>query len=100
MVIRRVGVLSVAKVAGVLYAALGLIIGTIFALFAVLGSAALQSAAAEEEIPAIFGALFGVGAIIFFPILYGILGFVFIGILAALYNFVAGLVGGVVIDVQ
>jgi hypothetical protein len=99
MVIRRVGVLSAAKIAGVLYATLGLVIGAIIALLALAGFA-LQSASGEESVPAIFGALFGVGAVIFFPILYGILGFIFIGLIAALYNLAAGLIGGLVIEVQ
>jgi hypothetical protein len=47
-----------------------------------------------------FGALLGVGAIVVLPILYGCLGFVFTMLAAALYNLVAGWVGGVELDIQ
>ena len=46
------------------------------------------------------GLLFGAGAIVFLPIFYGGLGFVFSLIGAALFNLVAGWVGGVELDVQ
>ena len=46
------------------------------------------------------GALFGAAAIIALPIFYGILGFISSLIGAALYNLVAGWVGGVEIDTQ
>lgn len=44
------------------------------------------------------GLLFGAGAIVVLPIFYGVLGFVFAGIGAAIYNLVAGWVGGIEID--
>ena len=44
--------------------------------------------------------MFGIAAIIVFPILYACIGFVMTLIMAALYNLVAGMVGGVEIDVQ
>ena len=45
-----------------------------------------------------FGALFGVGAIIFFPVLYGVLGFIGSLIVAAIYNVLASAVGGVEVE--
>jgi hypothetical protein len=42
----------------------------------------------------------GVGAIVFFPILYGVMGFIATLIMAALYNVIAGAVGGVEMDVR
>lgn len=47
-----------------------------------------------------FGPAIGVAAVIFFPILYGGLGFVTTLIAAWLYNLAAGIVGGVELDVQ
>jgi hypothetical protein len=44
--------------------------------------------------------LFGIGAIIFAPILYGILGFIFGILLALFYNITTGLVGGIEIEVS
>jgi len=100
MIIRRVGVLSLGKVLGVLYAGIGLILGLIFSLLSVLGAAfgaALNDAGGPE---AMFGALFGIGAIILLPILYGVLGFLSGLLTAALYNLTARLVGGLELDVD
>ena len=47
-----------------------------------------------------FGALFGVGAVVAFPIFYGCLGFVGLLFAAWLYNLVAGVVGGVEVEIQ
>jgi hypothetical protein len=94
MIVRRVGPLSVAKVTGVIYALLGAIFGTIFALAAIAGS----FAAADQE-ATFLGPIFGVGAIVFLPLLYGCMGFVVTLIMAWLYNAVAGLVGGIEVDI-
>ncbi len=97
MTVKRIGVLSLAKLMGILYAGLGLIIGGIFTLFTLLGSA-IGMASGEQE--AIFGVLFGVGAIIVMPIFYGVIGLIGGLIMSALYNLAAGLVGGVELEVQ
>jgi len=94
MVIKRVGPVSCAKIAGTLYAVIGLIIGGIVSLIAMAGFAASSSESSG------FGAMMGVGSIIFFPILYGCFGFVGTLITAALYNVVAGVVGGVELETQ
>jgi hypothetical protein len=47
-----------------------------------------------------FGALFGVGAVIMFPILYGAFAFVASLISAALYNLLASWVGGIEVELQ
>ena len=99
MVIRRVTPLSAAKIAGALYMVLGLIFGALFSLIAVIGSTA--SLANQDGGPgAAFGALFGIGAIVLFPIFYGAMGFIGAFLMALLYNALAGMVGGVEIDVQ
>ena len=95
MVIKRVGPLSCAKIAGVLYAALGAIIGVFVALFSLAGAFASDSFGGAG-----MGAMVGVGAIVIAPIFYGCLGFVFALLAAALYNFAAGFVGGVELDLQ
>jgi hypothetical protein len=96
-VIRQLGVLSMAKLQGALYALLGLIVGAMFALFSLFG-ATLGNTFAGGHGNAIFGFAFGLGAIIFFPIFYGVLGFVGGLVIAALYNLVAGIVGGLEIE--
>ena len=100
MIVRRVGVLSLGKVLGVLYALMGLILGLIFSLISLMGSA-LGSAFSDTGGPeALVGALFGVGAVIALPIFYGVLGFVFGLLTAAFYNLTAGLVVGLELDVE
>ena len=100
--IRRVGVLSVGKVMGMTYALFGLIAGAFFALFSFFGTAfsAAMAESAGDSGAAIFGALFGVGAIIILPIFYGIIGFLGGIIGAAFYNLVAGAVGGVELELS
>jgi hypothetical protein len=95
MVIRRVRPLSAAKVAGMLYALMGLIIGAFISLFSLVGGAMMP-----KDAPGGFGILFGAAAIIVLPICYGIMGFIAAAISAALYNLVAGWVGGIELDVQ
>jgi hypothetical protein len=95
MVIKRIAPVSIAKVAGVLYALLGVLLGGIFSLVAMAGGAASRTAGGAG-----FGAVIGVGAIVFFPILYGCVAFVFALIGAWLYNVAGGWVGGVEIDLE
>ena len=94
MVIKRIGPMSCARITGTLYAAMGLVFGAIFSLLALAGFAPDNSDAAG------LGAMIGVGAIIAFPILYGCIGFVATIIGVWLYNVMAGLVGGIEMDVQ
>jgi hypothetical protein len=96
MVIKSIGPLSLAKLAGILYGAIGLIVGAVFAAISAVGG----FAAATESEGAAFAALFGVGAIVFLPILYGGMGFLFALIGAALYNVIAGMVGGIEVQMQ
>ena len=93
MIIKRVGPFSVAKVAGTLYAIFGLIIGACVSLIALIGGMAADDGPAQ-----MFGALFGVGAIVFFPLFYGIGSFLVSLFMAWLYNVVAGMVGGFEIE--
>jgi hypothetical protein len=95
MVIKRVGPVSCAKITGTLYAILGLFFGAIFSLVALAGGFSSDTSGAGG-----FGAVIGVGAIILFPICYGILGFVTTLIGAWLYNVLAAMVGGIVIETQ
>lgn len=95
MIVKRVGVLSVAKVYGALAGAMGLLFGLIFA-----AASAIGLGLSEGDQPAWLGAMFGVGAIVFLPLFYGVMGLVMGAISAALYNVFARLVGGVRIDVE
>ena len=102
MVISRIGVLSCGKVMGALYGLMGLLFGALFALISLLGvGAALSASESGDGTGAgIIGAMFGVGAIVLFPICYGILGFVGGLITAAIYNLVSGIVGGLELEAR
>jgi len=43
-------------------------------------------------------ALFGIAAIVVFPILYGVMGFVFAALAATVYNLVAAKIGGIEVE--
>jgi len=94
MVVTRVSPLSCAKIAGVLYAIMGLLFGGLFSLLATIGAFASPDSGAG-----MLGAVFGIGAVLIMPIFYGCIGFVMTLISAALYNAIAGMIGGVEIDV-
>lgn len=92
--LRRVDPVSVAKIAAVVQASIGLLIGACISLVAIVAGAASNAVGA----PAWVGPLFGVGAVIAVPIFYGVIGFIGGLIGAAIYNFFAGVIGGVVLE--
>lgn len=101
MVVRHIGVWSVSRLYGALCAALGLLFGAIFALIAAVGG---MAGAMRESGTGLgsgsLGAMFGVGAIIVFPLLYGVFGLVGGAIGASLYNLFAGMFGGIELETQ
>jgi hypothetical protein len=92
-IIKSVGVLSVAKIMGLVHACMGLIFAPLFLLIGALGSLAGQN-----KTP--FAGMFGVAFALFMPIFYGLLGFIAGAIGALLYNFFAKLVGGFELDLE
>ena len=77
MIVRRLSPLSLAKVSGIIYAILGLITGVTFALVS-------RGASNRESGGAFVDLMFGVGALVIMPLGYGLVGFVFSLIMAAL----------------
>lgn len=100
LTIRRLGVLSLGKIMGALYALFGLIIGGLFSLFAMLGMAAGMAGANGSGEDAVFSLLFGAGAVIILPIFYGVLGFLGGLLTALLFNLVARIAGGLIMEVE
>jgi hypothetical protein len=99
MRIKRIDPMSAAKVGGVLYAGLGLLIGAcVSVVMLTIGSAAALS---EEGSPAgaIVGMFFGAGSIVILPIVYGIIGAITLLISAWIYNVAARITGGIEIEV-
>jgi hypothetical protein len=93
--VKRIGPGSAFKVGLALYGLVGLILGLIFGLMSMLGGALALPAQAGA-----FRMFFGVGAIIILPLCYGIFGGIVAAISAALYNLIAGWVGGLEVDIS
>lgn len=105
MIIRRLGVWSVARLYAGMMACVGVIAGILVAVMAMVGGlAGAMSADAGARGAGLaaggLGALFGVGAIVLLPIGYGLLGLASGAIGAALYNLFAGMFGGIEVEVQ
>lgn len=99
MIIQRVEPLSLGKMLGAIYGILGFIVGLFCALFS-LAFAGAPKAAGSPLVPGWFAAMFGVGAVVILPIVYGLFGLVG-GVLSAfLYNVVARKLGGVAIETR
>ena len=98
MMVRRVGVLSLAKISGIAGAGLGLIIGVIYGLlFMVIGATAL---AGRNGPGAGFGIGFGLLMMIIVPVMYSVMAFIFGAIYALIYNVAAGFVGGIELELE
>jgi hypothetical protein len=95
MVLTRIGPLSCAKIAGTLYAIIGLLVGGVFSAVSLASSLGSNGSGGMG-----FGPLIGAGAIVAFPILYGAMGFVSTLVGAWLYNILAGAVGGIEMDLR
>lgn len=96
--VSRIGVLSLAKVLAVTYAFLGLFFGGLLTLFSVMGAAVGRAAGGDSGGFATM--LFGVGAVVILPIVYGCLGFIGGLITAPVYNLVAKVVGGIELELS
>jgi hypothetical protein len=92
-VVKSVGVLSVAKILGLMYACLGLIFAPMFLLIGVLASAAGQH---NNPVAGIFS----IGFAVLFPVVYGLIGFIAGAIGALLYNLFARWAGGFELQIE
>lgn len=93
MVVKSIGVLSLAKLLAALNAAFGLLFGLVFALLSLIGAGFAQSGP-----EGLFALVFGVGGVVILPIVYGVLGFLSGALTGALYNVFAGLAGGIELE--
>ena len=85
------------RVSAVCYAALGLLEGAIFAaVFSFIPFAGPDA----EHMPRFVGPLFGVLALIGFPVMLGAMGAIFGGLGAVVYNLTARFVGGIQVEVE
>lgn len=86
-IVKSFGVLSVAKIMGLIYGCLGLIFAPLFLLIGLMGSLAGQ-----QKTP--FAGVFGIVFAILVPVIYALMGFISGAIGGLLYNLFAKLVGG------
>jgi hypothetical protein len=112
--IKRIEPVSAGKIVGLFMAMVGFFIGLMIAVVSVIFSAvgptlfsqlsqfSQLSAAGGQSFPAmdmlpIFG-LVGVVAIVAFPVIYGVVGFIWGAVGAAVYNLLARRIGGVKVE--
>ena len=100
--IRKLGVLSVAKIYALVLLVISLIISIPYGLFIIIFSLTGASSIGGQGGLAlggggiVFGLLFMVGL----PIFYGVIGFVMGAVGALIYNIFAGIIGGIEIEVE
>ncbi len=93
MRLRSLGVLSVAKITGITYFVLGILIAMILLI---IGAFSLAIAPASQKIGTLGMIVFAILA----PFIYGVVGFVSGALSAVVYNFVAERVGGIEFDLE
>ncbi len=101
--IKKMGILSVAKIYALMMLVISLIISIPYGLIIMIFGAALLSGGGggSEGLAAGGGSIvIGLLVMIGVPIFYGLMGFVFGAISALVYNIFAGMVGGIEIEVE
>src|SRR5215470_18382810 len=98
-VIRRVGVLSVAKILAIIYGCIGFIVGAFVAMLSVLGGFA-GILSDEGRAAGVLGMFFGVGAVVFLPVFYACLGLILGLLIGSIYNAAARTFGGIEIEIE
>lgn len=94
MVLKRIDPTSVAKVMGIGYLVMGLLLGVFFTGLSLVRSVAAPMATSTTA------KLFGVGSIVIWPIFYGVLGVISGFISAWVYNWIASTVGGIKLEFE
>lgn len=101
MVITKVGVMSLGKLLGLIYAAVGAVFGLLYALFGIVGGGAMLAMGGDDG--AMGGGMMvgmGLAAVVILPVVYGLLGFAG-GLLTALFfNLAAKYTGGLEIETR
>jgi len=102
MTIRRFGVISVAKMYGLLMFIFGLVFGVIYGLILIVFGAAISALGPGGDATAggVSTVVMGIAMMIGLPIFYGVLGFIMGTIGALIYNAVAGIIGGIKFELE
>lgn len=100
--IRKLGVLSVAKMYAVMMLVISLLIAIPYGLFIIVFSLIGAGSASGDAAVMLGGGgiVMGFGIMIGMPIMYALMGFVFGALGALIYNVFAGMVGGIEIEVE
>jgi Transmembrane domain of unknown function (DUF3566) len=100
--IKHIAPLQAGKMLGVLYGCMGLIFLPFLALAGMAGAFAQNASHTQggPEVPAalVGGMMLGLG--IMMPVIYGVFGFIFGIISAAIYNVIARWIGGIEVEVE
>ena len=89
--------LSVMRISAIGYGAMGLVEGALFSLrFSLIPMADPQ----HQNVPRWVGFLFGGLSIVFMPIVFAVMGAIFGGLGAVIYNVSAKYVGGIAVEVE
>ena len=102
MTIRRFGVISVAKMYGLLMFIFGLVFGVIYGLILIVFGAAISALGPGSDATAggVSTVVMGIAMMIGLPLVYGVMGFVMGAIGALIYNGVAGIIGGIKFELE
>lgn len=101
MQVKRVGILSCAKIYAVTLAAFGLIFGVIYGLvFMIVGGAMMAGGGRDASGAGAGSIVVGLLAMIGIPLFYGVLGFIAGLIGGVVYNVAAGFVGGLEFELE
>jgi hypothetical protein len=100
MVIKRVGVFSVAKIYSIVMAGIGLIVGIPLGLIMIIFGAAIMAGGRDTAAGGGIGIGMGIFYMVGLPIMYGVIGFIFGAIGALIYNVAAGIIGGVEMELE
>ena len=92
--IKRFGVLQTAKFAAVMYFVISVIFMIPFGLIVFIGGSSAPGREGTMRAP--FSSIF----MLFMPIIYAIMGFIFVTIACLLYNIIAKYVGGIEIEIE
>ena len=101
--LRRIGVLSTAKIAFFIYWAIGIVMALMYgALFGIMS--ALDPSSVDPELGGLNSLIGGMGAVVlmlvglFLSVVYGVFAAVAVGLAMAGYNLLARIIGGVEVD--
>jgi hypothetical protein len=92
-VLKSVGVMSIARIMGLIYGCMGLLFVPFFLLLAILGSVAGQN---KNPMAGVLGIVFAFAM----PFLYGLTGFVTGALGGLLYNWLSNWVGGIELKLE